>query len=221
MGVEPLFFPRLSRRGKYSKTEKGRYYADYGMYRKEIREDCLGRCVYCDIHENETGGAESMELDHFRPKKYAEFAHLINDPHNLVWACRGCNRFKGPNWPAIGTQGSKINTGEGFIDPFAENRLDYLKVLPGGKIVSIKPPGEYEIKLLVLNRVARKRMRELRLIKESWITELEMQAKESEQKIIDEPNLSANMQAFLENNANFLRDKAKVLNTLFFDFNLH
>jgi 5-methylcytosine-specific restriction endonuclease McrA len=84
MANEPLFFPRLSRRGEYRRTRSGGYYADYSEYKQEIREDCLGRCVYCDTHENETGGAESMELDHFRPKKYPEYANLINNPHNLV-----------------------------------------------------------------------------------------------------------------------------------------
>ena len=120
MANETLFFPTLSRRCEYSKTRSGGYYADYDRYRQEIREDCLGRCVYCDTHENETGGSESMELDHFRPQIYSEFAQLSNDPHNLLWACRGCNRLKWHHWPALGTEGT-VNGEEGFIDPFKEN----------------------------------------------------------------------------------------------------
>jgi 5-methylcytosine-specific restriction endonuclease McrA len=95
-----LFFPRLQRRSNYSVKRTGDFY-EYSHYKQEIREDCLGRCVYCDSHENEVGGHECMELDHFKPKKYDEHKHLINHPSNLVWSCRGCNRLK----TSITTQG--------------------------------------------------------------------------------------------------------------------
>ncbi len=75
MKVEALFFPLLKRRKQYKTKRDGNYYANYNEYRQEIREDCLGRCVYCDRHENEIGGSESMKLDHFRPEKH--FTHLI------------------------------------------------------------------------------------------------------------------------------------------------
>jgi len=220
MANESLFFPRLSRRKQYTKTRNGRYYADYTMYKQEIREDCLGRCVYCDSHENETGGAESMDLDHFRPKKYAEFAHLTNDPHNLVWACRGCNRFKGSHWPAIGTEGT-VKGEEGFIDPFAENRLDYFQVFPGGKVDSIKPPGNYIIKLLALNRFSRKRLRELRIIKESWIKEFQKEIKKLQHLVQIEKRLSSEAKAAFSKHIHRLNEKAEKLSVVFFDFILH
>lgn len=50
---ERLFFPLLKRREQYSVKRDGKYYADYSRYKEEIRVDCLGRCVYCDTHENE------------------------------------------------------------------------------------------------------------------------------------------------------------------------
>lgn len=220
MANESLFFPRLSRRKQYTKTRNGRYYADYTMYKQEIREDCLGRCVYCDSHENETGGAESMELDHFRPQKYAEFAHLTNDPHNLLLACRGCNRLKGPHWPALGTEGT-VNGDEGFIDPFAENRLNYFQVFRGGKIDSIKPPGNYIIKLLALNRFSRKRLRELRIIKESWITEFQKQIKKLQHLVETEKKLSSEAKAAFSKHILMLNEKAEELSVVFFDFSMH
>ncbi len=220
MANESLFFPRLSRRKQYTKTRNGRYYADYTIYKQEIREDCLGRCVYCDSHENETGGAESMELDHFRPQKYAEFAHLTNDPHNLLLACRGCNRLKGPHWPALGTEGT-VNGDEGFIDPFAENRLNYFQVFRGGKIDSIKPPGNYIIKLLALNRLSRKRLRELRIIKESWITEFLTEANTLQHVVDTEPNLSRAGKVTLEHIISLLTTKAEEFRVIFLDFSLH
>lgn len=220
MANESLFFPRLSRRGEYRKTRSGDYYADYSTYKQEIREDCLGRCVYCDTHENETGGAESMELDHFRPKKHPEYADLINDPHNLVWACRGCNRFKGSHWPAIGTEGM-VNDEEGFIDPFAENRRDYFQVFRGGKIDSIKPPGNYIIKLLALNRYSRKRLRELRIIKESWIKEFQKEIKKLQHLVETEKKLSSEAKAAFSKHILMLNEKAEELSVVFFDFSLH
>jgi 5-methylcytosine-specific restriction endonuclease McrA len=219
MANESLFFPHLRRRCEYSKTRSGGYYADYSTYRQEIREDCMGRCVYCDTHENETGGAESMELDHFRPKKYPEFADLINDPHNLVWACRGCNHFKGPHWPALGSDGT-VNGDEGFIDPFAENRLDYFQVSPGGKIDSIRPPGNYIIKLLALNRFSRKRLRELRIIKESWITEFQKEIKKLQHLVKTEKKLSSEGKEAISKHILWLNEKVKELSVVFCDFSL-
>lgn len=220
MQNESLFFPLLSRRKQYTKTRNGRYYADYTMYKQEIREDCLGRCVYCDSHENETGGAESMDLDHFRPKKYAEFAHLTNDPHNLLWACRGCNRLKGPHWPALGTPHTAKGK-EGFIDPFAHNRLDYLKVLLSGDLVAIKPPADYQIKLLSLNRPSKTRLRELRLIKKSWIKGFLNDANTLQHVVDTETNLSRAGKANLEHIISLLTTKAEELSVVFFDFSLH
>src|SRR5438093_993552 len=113
-----LFFPGLTRRATYARKDDGSYYR-YERYRQEIREDCQLRCVYCDIHENECGGIESMHVDHFRPRVH--FATLANDPNNLVWTCPGCNRLKSDNWPALGTEESYVGD-EGFIDPFVMAR---------------------------------------------------------------------------------------------------
>src|SRR5215212_6748366 len=111
--MSDLFFPNLLRRIQYTAKKNGQFY-EYRYYKQEVREDCLGRCIYCDSHENEVGGVECMELDHFRPKKYDEYKHLVNDPRNLVWTCRGCNRLKTSVWPALGLDGL-IRNHEGFI----------------------------------------------------------------------------------------------------------
>ncbi|MFN8453312.1 MAG: HNH endonuclease signature motif containing protein [Anaerolineae bacterium] len=161
MSTHELFFPRLIRRNQYRTTRSGEYYADYSEYKQEIREDCLGRCVYCDCHENELGGPESMNLDHFRPKKYKDFEHLINDPHNLVWTCGGCNKLKLHHWPALGTIGTVLGE-NGFIDPFLENRLEYFEIRQDGELIPLKPPAAYMEKLLVLNRLTSKLRRQWR-----------------------------------------------------------
>ena len=122
----------------------------------------MGRCVYCDCHENELNGPGSMNLDHFRPKKYPQFRHLVNDPYNLVWACGTCNRGKWDHWPALGTDGTVVGN-EGFIDPFVENRRDYFDVSENGKLVALKAPAKYMIALLALNRQHAKMKRKMRL----------------------------------------------------------
>jgi len=155
------FFPQLVRRAEYSVKQNGRYY-EYGHYKQEIREDCLGRCVYCDSHENEVGGVECMEMDHFRPKKYPVHEHLVNDPRNLVWACRGCNRLKTSTWPALGLDVLIVN-GEGFIDPFVDRLSDYFEIKADGELVPLKPAAHYLVTILALNRVSKRRIREMRL----------------------------------------------------------
>jgi len=46
-----LFFPQLPSRTNYKRKRNNKYYSNYSVYRKAIRMDCLGRCVYCYIHE--------------------------------------------------------------------------------------------------------------------------------------------------------------------------
>jgi len=164
-----LFFPELPPRNNYKKNRNSDYYSDYSVYRKAIRMDCLGRCVYCDIHENENGGEENMQLDHFRPKE--KFPHLHSNPNNLHWSCAKCNNLKSDHWPAKSSD-STINGEQGFIDPFTENRKNYFKVALNGELVPLKTPASYKIGLLALNRESRKLVRKNRLVSLELIVKL-------------------------------------------------
>ena len=93
-----LFFPKLTRRDVFPMKANGEFYA-YTRYREEAAEDCQHRCVYCDAEADEVGGPEAMQLDHFRPESFPEFAHLINDPRNIHYACGRCNIWKSDWWP--------------------------------------------------------------------------------------------------------------------------
>lgn len=159
MLADCLFFPELRRREKYCTNKDGEYYANYQKYRQEIRKDCFGRCVYCDLHENDLGGQTNMQIDHFRPER--RFPELANNPHNLVWSCVSCNLHKSDHWPALETNGTFVGN-EGFIDPFEENRLDYFEVRSNGSIIPLKPPAKYIETRLVLNRSTAKSKRRLR-----------------------------------------------------------
>ena len=154
-----LFFPAIKRRLVYSRHNA------YRRYRKEIREDCQGRCVYCDIHENELqynafSEQEIMTLDHFRPQD--TYGHLKNDPTNLVYSCKTCNELKGCAWPAWGTS-STIFNGRGFLDPFITDLHLYFNITDNGKFIPLMPPAEFIIKQLKLNREIIRRVREKRI----------------------------------------------------------
>ena len=165
-----LFFPKLRRRKQYCTNRDDEYYANHQEYRQEIRQDCLGRCVYCDLHENDLGGKTNMQIDHFRPT--GKFRDLANDPHNLVWSCATCNNKKSDHWPALGTNDTFVGN-EGFIDPFEENRLDYFEVRRDGAIMPLKPPAKYIEILLGLNRSFPKRTRRLRYEAHQHVRKLE------------------------------------------------
>lgn len=170
-----LFFPILPSRSNYKSNRHGKYYSHYDVYREAIRIDCLGRCVYCDIHENENGGKANMHLDHFRPKE--TFPRLRSNPNNLHWSCAECNNLKSDHWPADDPD-STIKGEQGFIDPFTESRKDYLKVDSNGELVPLKAPATYEIELLALNRECRKSARKNRLVSFNLLIELRKQIAE-------------------------------------------
>jgi hypothetical protein len=154
------FYPKLVRRKKYLTKKNGKFYV-YPRYRLEIAEDCLHRCVYCDGHDHEVGGASVMELDHFRPSGRPEFKALLNDPRNLVYSCRSCNGLKSEFWPASGTVQTFVGD-DGFIDPFNLDRLQYFAIRANGRIHAKKPPASYMIELLGLDRPFMRRLRERR-----------------------------------------------------------
>jgi hypothetical protein len=158
-----LFFPVLTRRDAYSVKSDGTSYV-YSHYRSEIAEDCQHRCVYCDARADEVGGAEAMQLDHFRPESFPEFEHLVNDPRNIHYACGRCNLWKSNFWPARGSTGTH-NGSEGFVDPFSHDRRAYFEVLPDGRIQPLQPPAKYLIRLLRLDREYMRKLREMRILK--------------------------------------------------------
>ena len=161
-----VFFPLLVRQGGYPRRGDGSYY-DYAHYRAHIAADCQRRCVYCDAKEDEVGGGEAMQIDHFRPESFPEFEHLINDPLNLHYACARCNLWKSNNWPARGTPHTHDRI-DGFVDPFVEDRLNYFSIEPDGQIEPIRPPASYIVGLLHLKREFLRKVRQKRLLMVEW-----------------------------------------------------
>jgi 5-methylcytosine-specific restriction endonuclease McrA len=177
-----LFFPMLTRQGAYPVKNDGSYYG-YAHYRSHIAIDCSRRCVYCDSHEDEVGGAEAMQLDHFRPESFPEFLDRANDPLNLHYACARCNLWKSDNWPARGTALTHNGT-DGWVDPFAEDRLTYFSIKSDGQIEPLRHPATYIIGLLHLRREFLRKLREKRLLMAAWQERL-AQLKAELQTVID------------------------------------
>jgi 5-methylcytosine-specific restriction endonuclease McrA len=165
------FYGPLNRRAKYEEKADGSYYV-YSHYRVAVAEDCGYRCVYCDCYGDDIGGLDAMETDHFRPwnKGFGVagerlFAHLKNEPQNLVHSCGPCNRFKHDLWPTEDPD-RPYDHEKGWIEPFEECRADFLQVADDGVLNHRKPPGAYQIKQLRLNRPLLKRLREYRILRE-------------------------------------------------------
>lgn len=165
-----VFFAPLTRRSTYSMKQgkNGRAFYSYDYYRvhfrDEIAEQCKSRCVYCDSHESEVGGRDSMELDHFRPWSIPAFAHLKDDPTNLHHACGRCNRLKSANWPS--TSASEPHDGlVGFIDPFEDDRRLYFAVKSDGSLTCKQHPATYMVRLLQLDRPLLKLLRLRRILR--------------------------------------------------------
>lgn len=170
MQTELIFFQALKRRTEYEKDPRTGGFHQYSYYRVAIAEDCKFRCIYCDSHEEEVGGREAMELDHFRPWnkgfgqfKEKKFEHLKHEPKNLVHACGVCNGFKWSHWPTEDPDRCYDHE-KGWIDPFEEVRAEFLDVAVDGTVSAKKAPGQYQISKLRLNRPLLKRQRELRLL---------------------------------------------------------
>ncbi|MBI3884268.1 MAG: HNH endonuclease [Opitutae bacterium] len=147
------FYPLLTRRAKYVGTPK---VYGYGRFRAEISEDCQYRCVYCDTHQTDIGGSPTMELDHLRPE--SKFARLADDPSNLVYSCRSCNRLKRDDWPAGEHECCWVDK-EGYVHPFENDRRKFFRLGRGGEVETLQAPAAYVARRLGLNRPLLKRLR--------------------------------------------------------------
>lgn len=115
----------------------------YTEYRQTLREECCFTCVYCDLTENEIGGANSFEIDHYAPA--SKFPNLKCTYSNLLYSCNFCNRSKGAYW-ASDDQKAK---GEYFLSPYLHDLDCHLdKAQP--KWLALSDAGIWNIRRLSL-----------------------------------------------------------------------
>lgn len=134
----------FNRRCNPPKSEK-----NYYKYRDLIREDFSECCAYCLLHELISGGRDSFELDHFRPKSNPLFSHLINHFYNIYYSCNVCNLYKGDSWPSNDLE----HQGYRFVDPCKENFSTHFIENNNGQWIPITNAGIYMEKKLRLNRL--------------------------------------------------------------------
>lgn len=160
-----IYFPKLKRR----KIEdyyhsRNSFYASYRDNYVKIEEDCLGRCVYCDVTKLENGG-DTFSIDHFRPKNVFErnFKIIAIHPYNLYLSCQKCNVLKSDDWYSStdSIDGDTYLGKFGFIDRFHDD-VNQFMAIDKGVILPLKDPAKFMIKKMRLNRPNRVYLRSRR-----------------------------------------------------------
>ena len=112
-------------------------YKRYQSYKGWLRDEFTFRCVYCLERERwYPNGHGGFGVDHVRPKGQAEYAHLICNYSNLVYACNRCNTAK---------------NGSILIDPCDVAFADHLRVDDNGEITGLTVEGWRVINILGLD----------------------------------------------------------------------
>lgn len=110
-----------------------------------VYERAQGRCEYCLLHDDDTGGTH--EVDHI----YAEKHGGTDDPINLGFSCAHCNRHKGSDIASLDPE-----TGERvfLFHPRVDSWTDHFQ-LEGGVIIGRTPQGRATTRLLDMNNPRR------------------------------------------------------------------
>lgn len=147
---EPLLMARFTRR---SNPPRHRSYQRYKPY---LRDDFGYACVYCGIHENESGGPRFFTVEHYRPK--SRFPELRNEYGNLLYACAVCNGYKGDDWPSD----HPLADGRGYLDPCEHDLAEHVGPAGDDEVAGLTPVGRYMVERLHLNRGLLRKIRRLR-----------------------------------------------------------
>jgi len=122
-------------------------YAEFGRYKRLLREDFRYCCGYCRSHESTFGSVRNMTIDHFRPKSL--FPRLATEYSNLHYCCNECNTYKADRWPTD----AELADDYRFIDACVDDPDDHYAFVD----LEIKPrtrPGEFTVVTLRLDRPA-------------------------------------------------------------------
>jgi len=109
--------------------------------RQKVQERAGYACEYCGVTEVDAGG--ELTVDHFRPQSRGGG----NDLDNLIYACVGCNQFKGDYWPEEVAAPKLWN-------PREESGSQHFLEMGAGILLGLTKIGEHSIERLRLNRPA-------------------------------------------------------------------
>src|SRR6266849_326487 len=126
----------------------------YNEYKPWLRHDFIYSCAYCTMSEAEAQ-AIRFTIDHYEPIKARP--DLLGEYDNLMYCCDECNRRKGDRSPPADARAN----GWRFFRPDQDYWGQHFK-RKGYRLESVSNTGEFSIDALDLNRLALRRLREIR-----------------------------------------------------------
>lgn len=118
---------------------------NYRAFRRYVEDDFVHCCAYCLRHEDWADGAETYEIDHFRP--HSLFPDLICVFDNLYYACHRCNHRKLDRWPSE----ELLAQGIGFVDFCQDDFETHYELMPDGFWKPLTESARYTLRMLRLN----------------------------------------------------------------------
>ncbi|MCC5845502.1 MAG: hypothetical protein JJU05_14740 [Verrucomicrobia bacterium] len=152
--------PRI-KRGTAPKSIKRHNYRKKAL--PALRRDFKDRCAYSDLHVDDAGGIDAMDVDHFNPTLKKEVNQRYS---NLFLSTRHCNGSKGEFWPSEKDRKSGLR----LLNPCRENEFpDHIVEEAGtGRLIGKTPAGKLHILVMGLNdpslvqhRIKRRHFRDL------------------------------------------------------------
>lgn len=127
---------------------------NYHEYRDILRFDFCCSCSYCTLTEVEAFGIR-FEIDHYYPQKH--YPDLINEYNNLFWSCEICNNYKSNYTP----DDEDLKIGNVILRIDNNDPRDHYE-LRNDSLYHKSHMGDFNINLLLLNRLNLRRIRQIR-----------------------------------------------------------
>ncbi len=139
--MNPFLYPKA----KHRRRLKPPAYTSYQSFKKVLRVEFNGQCVYCCMPDGPKTPA-AFGVDHYKPKGKPEFARLSTLYENLFYACNACNSRKGKHWPTD----EQWDRGEFIPNPCDHIMFEHLRYHVA-KVELRSVAGKHADKILMLN----------------------------------------------------------------------
>jgi len=137
--VNPFVYPK----SRQQRTFNPRQYTRYQTYKRILRLEFSGKCVYCHMPSSMRGYA-SFGVDHYRPQQ--RFPELAVTYSNLYYCCSTCNSAKGKYWPTT----AALEKTHFLPNPCDHSMFEHLR-FRGATVEARTTQGRVALKLLDLN----------------------------------------------------------------------
>lgn len=137
--MNPFIYPK----SKHTRTLSPKKYKRYQTYKRVVRAEFFGQCVYCRLPMTMKGN-EGFGVDHYRPSKH--FPLLKCTYSNLFYCCNTCNSHKNQYWPKT----PALEVTDFIPNPCDHTMFDHLR-FTGATVISKSNPGAVAKEILDLN----------------------------------------------------------------------